>query len=263
MSSPHIDIPDPSFLTSPPPFPLSITPIDWASTQIPEYTDRAAFTIANVLTPAECAQLTALAESSAGVEQGPWPPALVRGPGGEVHRPGYRNSGRIIWRNQTIADRIWARCASADGLQERLAVVPQDYGRVRRGEWRFRRVNDRMSFLRYTAGQYFQPHTDGPYCYETDESRFQTFYTLQLYLGDSAAGGGGLVGGETSFLSLDRKRRVDVEPRAGSVLIFQHENLLHEGAEVKEGVKFAMRTDVLYEWVADEKPKNAKRTRKF
>lgn len=38
----------------------------------------------------------------------------------------------------------------------------------------------------------------------------------------------------------------------GSVLIFQHGGLLHEGAEVKEGVKYTMRTDILYKWVKDE-----------
>ena len=60
------------------------------------------------------------------------------------------------------------------------------------------------------------------------------------------------MGGATAFLSRDRKRRVDVNPQMGSVLIFQHEGLLHEGAEVKEGVKYTMRTDILYKWVKDE-----------
>lgn len=64
-----------------------------------------------------------------------------------------------------------------------------------------------------------------------------------------------MVGGATAFLSRDKKRRLDVNPQTGSVLIFQHEGLLHEGAEVKEGVKYTMRTDILYEWVRDEPKK--------
>ena len=99
-------------------------------------------------------------------------------------------------------------------------------------------------------------HCDGPYYYETEKTEFQTHYTLQLYLNDSAeedssTGEEELVGGATGFLSRDKTRRVDVNPKAGSVLIFQHEGLLHEGAEVKKGVKYTMRTDILYEWVLD------------
>jgi hypothetical protein len=34
-------------------------------------------------------------------------------------------------------------------------------------------------------------------------------------------------------------------PKSGSVLVFDHE-LLHEGALLKEGLKYAIRTDVMY-----------------
>jgi hypothetical protein len=72
-----------------------------------------------------------------------------------------------------------------------------------------------------------------------------------VYLNDSAAADptSGLVGGATAFLSRDRKRRVDVNPRAGSVLVFQHRGLLHEGAVVEAGEKFTIRTDIIYELV--------------
>lgn len=45
---------------------------------------------------------------------------------------------------------------------------------------------------------------------------------------------------------------MDVNPKAGSVLLFQHDGLPHEGAVVKEGIKYTMRTDIVYEWVRDE-----------
>ena len=64
-----------------------------------------------------------------------------------------------------------------------------------------------------------------------------------------------MVGGATAFLSRDKTRGLDINPKMGSVLIFQHEGLLHEGAEVKEGVKYTMRTDILYERVKN-KPEN-------
>lgn len=94
-------------------------------------------------------------------------------------------------------------------------------------------------------------HCDGPYGYEKDGALFQTQYTIQLYLNDSASADptSELVGGATSFLSRDRKRRLDVNPKAGSVLVFQHSGLLHEGAEVTGGTKYTIRTDIIYEYV--------------
>jgi hypothetical protein len=43
-------------------------------------------------------------------------------------------------------------------------------------------------------------------------------------------------------------RRLDVDPKAGRVLIFQHRGLLHSGDEVLEGVKYTMRSDLLFEF---------------
>lgn len=42
---------------------------------------------------------------------------------------------------------------------------------------------------------------------------------------------------------------LDVDPKMGRVLIFQHAGLLHSGAEVQEGIKYTMRTDLLYKRV--------------
>ena len=164
--SKHVPIP-PAFLTGPPPGgPVKAVPIPFASSPIPEYDGRTALTIDNVLSREECAQLISLAESSVpplespdgSADSSPWRPALVRlAPGVEIpSRPGYRESGRILWYSQDVVDRIWERCAQAEGLAEQLAVVPQQHGKVRLGEWHFRRVNDRMSFLRYAVGQYFK-----------------------------------------------------------------------------------------------------------
>jgi hypothetical protein len=96
-------------------------------------------------------------------------------------------------------------------------------------------------------------HCDGSYYYtEGPGTEFETYYTVHLYLNDSVENDptAELQGGATSFL--DRKEnRVDVNPKAGSVLIFQHNGLYHEGALVKKGTKYTMRTDILYEWVPD------------
>jgi hypothetical protein len=44
---------------------------------------------------------------------------------------------------------------------------------------------------------------------------------------------------------------LDVDPKAGRVLVFQHDNLIHSGDNVLRGVKFTMRTDLMYERVED------------
>lgn len=80
----------------------------------------------------------------------------------------------------------------------------------------------------------------------------RTVFTLHLYLNDSVAEAGdaaALVGGATSFLSSNDQRKVDVDPKAGRVLIFQHSGLNHSGDRVTKGVKYTMRTEIMYEKV--------------
>lgn len=58
---------------------------------------------------------------------------------------------------------------------------------------------------------------------------------------------GSLLGGATSFMdSYKTKDAVRVFPKTGSVLIFQQRNLLHGGDDVFRGVKYTVRTDVMY-----------------
>lgn len=95
-------------------------------------------------------------------------------------------------------------------------------------------------------------HCDGAFSEEIDGKVFKTFFTLHLYLNDSVAEAGesaDLVGGATTFLSGDSKRRVDVDPKAGRVLIFQHRRLFHCGDDVVKGTKYTMRTDIMYELI--------------
>ena len=89
-----------------------------------------------------------------------------------------------------------------------------------------------------------------------DGKIYETLFTIQLYLNDSQGAVGEdaeLVGGSTPFLSRDESRRVDVHPKAGRVLIFQHLGLLHSGDDVVKGTKYTMRTDIIYERVVEPK----------
>ncbi|KAJ3497453.1 hypothetical protein NLG97_g1887 [Lecanicillium saksenae] len=250
-----------SFLRSTPETAITFKHISFADSELPEYDGCFAVLIDNVLAPWECAMLLSLAEESVPdvpPGQSPWRPALVNMGGGfEAPVTDYRNSDRIIWDSQDVVDRVWQRCLQARGDGESIEMLlnktpgeKQSWG----GDWKFERLNERMRFLKYTHGQFFKPHCDGAYRFAADGNDFKTHYTVHLYLNDSAktsADGTGCVGGATSFLSDDLKRRLDVDPKAGSVLIFQHRGLLHQGAEVHSGTKYTMRTDILYRWVKE------------
>jgi hypothetical protein len=71
-----------------------------------------------------------------------------------------------------------------------------------------------------------------------------TEWTLLIYLSD------GVVGGETVF-HLPGKKTISVQPTRGMALLHKHgghDCLLHEGAVVKKGRKWVLRSDVLFGW---------------
>lgn len=84
----------------------------------------------------------------------------------------------------------------------------------------------------------------------TPDGEERSYVTLHLYLNesDTSAPEGKLEGGATTFhsCSYNDDLKLDVEPKTGRVLIFQHRNLLHSGADVTAGIKLTMRTDLMY-----------------
>ena len=147
------------------------------------------------------------------------------------------------------------------------------FGPAKRNETlRMTRLNERMRFLKYTNGQYFRrrwkpnhghhgpktnpsstAHYDGVYL--TPDRRERSQYTLHLYLNDSddAASGAPMEGGATRFHSPfgDESKYLDVEPKVGRVLIFQHRGLLHSGDDLWNGMKYTLRTDLMYQKLED------------
>lgn len=75
-------------------------------------------------------------------------------------------------------------------------------------------------------------------------------------IGQDTVGGNSrepLLGGATSFTDgYGYKEAVRVFPKAGSVLIFQQRGLFHGGDDVFRGVKYTVRTDVMYRREAQE-----------
>jgi hypothetical protein len=256
----------PGFLTKPPADarPITTSRIDFANSPLPQYKDAYALVLENVLSLSECATLLALAEQSATNRAAPWQPALVNvGMNRELAAPDYRNSDRIIWDEQAVVDRIIDRILAADNgrlardvssisppgkeSSKAAAFLARFVTRASDAEpgadpkavlgpraaqtqaWQVTRGNERMRFLRYRPGQFFDRHCDGSYVSPADpktgKPEERTLFTVHLYLSGSEADAIG--GGSTAFFGTmwgDGKKaegRLDVMSTAGRVLVFQ------------------------------------------
>ena len=165
-----------------------------------------------VLAPAECDAMIARAEQL-GFSDAPITTAR-----GFVMRPDVRNNTRAMFDDVVLAASLFDRIAP--GLPPRL------FDRRPVG------VNERFRCYRYQPGQQFRPHYDGAFQRHDHECSELTF---MIYLNASCTGG------NTAFLDFD----VEVVPEIGKALFFQH-RLLHEGAVVTAGVKYVLRSDVMY-----------------
>jgi len=146
---------------------------------------------------------------------------------GPVHMPGMRNNTRVMIDDPDAAGELWARLGPR--LPERWRSA-----RWRRDDYVPCGLNERLRFYRYTPGQRFATHRDGAYVRSPEE---RSLLTVLLFLSDD------FVGGETRIL--EPRQACDVTPKAGSALCFAH-RLLHEGATLREGCKYILRTDVMY-----------------
>lgn len=178
------------------------------------------FTIANILSPAECAEYITFSENM-GYASAP----ITTHRGFEL-RPDIRNNQRVILDDPERADALWQRVSK---------YIPSTIG-----EWQAVGLNERFRFYRYDPGQRFALHHDGSYQRPNGEVSILTF---MIYLNE------GFAGGETRFYLPNyynlQEREVSVVPETGMVLCFVHE-LLHEGAPVIRGRKYVLRSDVMY-----------------
>lgn len=143
--------------------------------------------------------------------------AKVPVPGGHVRSKDIRDNDSVTLDDPVRAAALWAR------LQ---AWCPEMIH-----SWRAVGLNERLRVYRYEGGQQFDWHRDGTYRQSED---LHSHLTLLIYLSE------GFEGGETSFVSGQK-----VVPRIGMALAFEHA-ILHKGEPVTNGVKYVLRTDVMY-----------------
>ncbi|MGB3508273.1 MAG: 2OG-Fe(II) oxygenase [Microcoleaceae cyanobacterium] len=136
---------------------------------------------------------------------------------GRQQLPRIRNNERVNLHSKQLANELWKKIASytLPIYENRYAIGLSPYFR----------------FYRYTQGQKFKIHQDGRQNVEGNE----TLFTLLVFLSE------GFKGGETMF----RQDRVSVTPKTGKALIFEH-RLWHKGCVVEDGIKYVLRTDIMY-----------------
>lgn len=146
--------------------------------------------------------------------------ASVNLPGGARVDERLRNNTRVI------RDDVEAARALTEQVRPHVPAAMYEGAMV------FAGVNERLRFYRYAPGQRFGPHYDGSFARDESERSLLTF---MVYLNTPEAGG------ETDFLDAG----ITIKPNAGDALFFQH-RLLHEGSELKRGLKYVLRSDVMY-----------------
>jgi prolyl 4-hydroxylase len=171
-----------------------------------------AWTVDGIMSPAECSAFCKRMDDLGCV------PAPITTSRGFVMRPDIRNNTRVIIDDASLAETLYRRIA---------AHVPPGLGDMRPVG-----ANERLRCYRYDPGQRFAPHYDGAFHRSEDEESLLTF---MIYLNEDFEGGG------THFHHYEST----VIPKTGTALLFQH-RLLHEGCLVHAGVKYVLRSDVMY-----------------
>jgi hypothetical protein len=170
-----------------------------------------------VLSPEECAQIVHMAENK-GFEKA----ALYTDNAGRDHFSDTRKSLRCIIDSFGFTEELWRRVE---------AVVPPAWhtaGQTAVG------LNERLRILKYHPGDEFKMHSDGAYTAPNGDS---SKITLLIYLNE------GYEGGFTHYSSYEGM--IAVVPKIGAVVL-QDQALGHCVPPLQKGVKYALRTEVMY-----------------
>jgi prolyl 4-hydroxylase len=125
-----------------------------------------------------------------------------------------RKSSRVIITDIDLADKLYER------IKE---YIPSGT------------INPYFRFLKYTKGDEFKPHTDGQY-YDKQSNTISKL-TLLIYLNEDYKGGYTTLNKDNNWCS--------ITPKAGKILL-QDQRILHAVFPLEEGVKYVIRTDIMY-----------------
>ena len=173
-----------------------------------------------LLAPAECAAIVDKAER-VGFGRTNYPKA-------------YRGNLRLIVTDIALAEALWARLAP-----HAPATQVDEHGTT----WRAIGLNECFRLAKYFPGDEFAQHCDAPFERSAQE---RSMYTVNVYLN------GGFEGGSTRFFADSCGGRAEifaVRPEAGKACVFRQppeQAYQHDGERLRSGVKYLLRTDVMY-----------------
>ena len=148
----------------------------------------------------------------------------------------YRSNSRIIVNDPKLADLLYSRI-------KKIAPAKVEKSGLR---WDICGLNERFRYCRYIKGQHFGTHCDAKFTRRSDE---MSFYTVNIYLNEHIKE---FTGGRTIFYDYNESGGYgaiyDIKPKPGLALIFNHttQSYLHGGEKLESGVKYIMRTDIMY-----------------
>lgn len=169
------------------------------------------FLIEDFLTEAECEEYIAMTENKVFEE------AKINLQGQQLMNKGVRNNDRLMIFDKKLAETLFEKASRF--------LSPMHDG------YTLQDFNEMFRIYKYAPGQRFKMHRDGSYIRNENE---KSFYTFLIYLNDD------FEGGETEFENL-----FTVAPKKGSALVFYHP-LRHEGKILINGIKYVLRTDIMY-----------------
>ena len=194
-----------------------------------------AFQLLNVFTKEECEEFIKQTEELGYLED-----AAVSLP------RSVRHNDNITWVVDDLThDIIWDRCK--DFMYDNKEIF---YGKNTLG------INKRFRFYKYSKGDFFKLHTDGswPGSRVVNKELITDFYkdrysqmTFLILLSED------FQGGETQFIvnKNGEKELVNIRTPKGGVLCFPHGlhplHCLHSSNTISSGIKYIIRTDVLFE----------------
>lgn len=174
-----------------------------------------AFCLYNVFSEDECAAILTKAEES--------------GFGKTNFPQKYRGNLRLQNDDPQLAELLFERIR--DQLPETIEMDEE--------MWQITGLNTRFRNSKYYPGSVFQQHIDASFLRSLAEA---SFFTVNIYMNE------GFEGGHTRFFK-NNEMKDDVTPTTGMALIFRQppgKNYQHDGERVLSGLKYLLRTDVMY-----------------
>ncbi|RUS87648.1 hypothetical protein EGW08_004571 [Elysia chlorotica] len=167
----------------------------------------------------------------------------------------YRSSQRISFQNAELALLLWERIKNhvediiieKDPREMHIDGPPV----LMQGHWQPIGLNNVFRLCRYFPGDHFAPHNDGFFAVSATERSLKTF---MIYLNGNFHGGSTnfvdpsqtlYMGPDGKYCAEEKNILYRVHPETGLAIIFNH-NRLHEGQRIEEGVKYILRTDIMY-----------------